>query len=135
VQGAITAYTLVMAMFMILGGKVGALIGRKRAFMIGCIVNGSGSLTTALAPSLPVLLLGWPLLEGIGAALIMPAIVALVAAAGRWPSRWGRSSAVSRRRTSPGAGCSSAKSWWCSPSCFSPEASPIRGAKRVRTST
>ena len=37
-------------------------------------------LTTALAPSLPVLLLGWSLLEGVGAALIMPAIVALVAA-------------------------------------------------------
>lgn len=79
VQGAITAYTLVMAMFMIPGGKVGALIGRKRAFMIGCVVYGSGSLTTALATSLPVLLLGWSFLEGIGAALIMPAIVALVA--------------------------------------------------------
>ncbi|MEU8648537.1 MFS transporter [Streptomyces sp. NPDC048737] len=79
VQGAITAYTLVMAMFMIPGGKVGALIGRRRAFMIGCVVYGCGSLTTALAPNLPVLLLGWSFLEGIGAALILPAIVALVA--------------------------------------------------------
>ncbi|MER6422866.1 MFS transporter [Streptomyces sp. NPDC001137] len=79
VQGAITAYTLVMAMFMIPGGKVGALIGHKRAFMIGCAVYGCGSLTTALAPNLPVLLLGWSLLEGLGAALILPAIVALVA--------------------------------------------------------
>jgi EmrB/QacA subfamily drug resistance transporter len=92
VQGAITAYTLVMAMFMIPGGKVGALVGRKRAFMIGCVVYGSGSLTTALAPSLPVLLLGWSLLEGMGAALIMPAIVALVAvnfAAERRPAAYG----------------------------------------------
>ncbi|MDQ0582483.1 MFS transporter [Streptomyces rishiriensis] len=79
IQGAITAYTLVMAMLMIPGGKVGALIGRKRAFMIGCVVYGCGSLTTALAPNLPVLLVGWALLEGIGAALILPAIVALVA--------------------------------------------------------
>nr|WSY55157.1 MFS transporter [Streptomyces sp. NBC_00886] len=79
VQGAITAYTLVMAMFMIPGGKVGALIGHKRAFMIGCAVYGCGSLTTALAPNLPVLLFGWSLLEGLGAALILPAIVALVA--------------------------------------------------------
>ncbi|MEV7830030.1 MFS transporter [Streptomyces subrutilus] len=79
IQGAITAYTLVMAMFMIPGGKVGALIGRRRAFMIGCCVYGAGSLTTALAPNLPVLLLGWALLEGLGAALILPAIVALVA--------------------------------------------------------
>ncbi|MFE6039439.1 MFS transporter [Streptomyces sp. NPDC056452] len=79
VQGAITAYTLVMAMFMIPGGKVGALIGRRRAFVIGCVIYGCGSLTTALAPNLPVLLLGWSFLEGIGAALILPAIVALVA--------------------------------------------------------
>ncbi|MEU9158875.1 MFS transporter [Streptomyces sp. NPDC048424] len=79
IQGAITAYTLVMAMFMIPGGKVGALIGRKRAFLIGCCIYGAGSLTTALAPNLTVLLLGWALLEGLGAALILPAIVALVA--------------------------------------------------------
>ncbi|HEY9369919.1 MFS transporter [Streptomyces sp.] len=92
VQGAITAYTLVMAMFMIPGGKVGALIGRKRAFMIGCVIYGCGSFTTALAPNLPVLLLGWSFLEGIGAALIMPAIVALVAsnfATERRPAAYG----------------------------------------------
>ncbi|MFD5085235.1 MFS transporter [Kitasatospora sp. NPDC058201] len=79
IQGAITAYTLVMAMFMIPGGKVGALIGRKRAFLIGSVIYGCGSLTTAFAPNLPVLLLGWSFLEGVGAALILPAIVALVA--------------------------------------------------------
>ncbi|MEU2390889.1 MFS transporter [Streptomyces sp. NPDC007369] len=79
IQGAITAYTLVMAMCMIPGGKVGVLIGRKRAFMLGCAVYGCGSLTTALAPNLPVLLLGWSFLEGVGASLILPAIVALVA--------------------------------------------------------
>ncbi|MFJ5548208.1 MFS transporter [Streptomyces sp. NPDC093225] len=79
IQGAITAYTLVMAMFMIPGGKVGTLIGRRRAFMIGCVIYGCGSLTTALAPNLTVLLVGWSFLEGVGAALILPAIVALVA--------------------------------------------------------
>ncbi|MEU1188439.1 MFS transporter [Streptomyces sp. NPDC005859] len=92
IQGAITAYTLVMAMLMIPGGKVGALIGRKRAFMIGSVVYGCGSLTTALAPNLPVLLVGWSLLEGIGAALILPAIVALVAgnfAVERRPAAYG----------------------------------------------
>jgi MFS family permease len=47
--------------------------------MIGCVIYGLGSLTTALAPNLPVLVLGWSVLEGIGAALILPAIVALVA--------------------------------------------------------
>jgi EmrB/QacA subfamily drug resistance transporter len=79
IQGAITAYTLVMAALMITGAKIGALIGRKRAFAIGCIVYGCGSLTTSIAPNLPVLLFGWSFLEGVGAALILPAIVALVA--------------------------------------------------------
>ncbi|HTG47731.1 MAG TPA: MFS transporter [Actinomycetota bacterium] len=79
IQSAIVLYTLVMAMLMVTGGKIGSIVGRKRAFMIGLVIYCSGSLTTALAPSLPVLLLGWSLLEGIGAALIMPAIVALVA--------------------------------------------------------
>jgi MFS family permease len=79
IQTAITLYTLVMASLMIVGGKVGAIIGRKRAFAIGSVIYGAGSLTTALSPTLPVMLVGWSLLEGIGAALIMPAIVALVA--------------------------------------------------------
>ena len=79
IQTAITMYMLVMAALMITGGKVGALIGRRRAFALGCAVYGVGSLTTALSPNLAVLLVGWSLLEGVGAALIMPAIVALVA--------------------------------------------------------
>jgi MFS family permease len=79
IQGAITAYTLVMAALMITGAKIGAIIGRKRAFAIGCVIYGCGSFTTAIAPSLPVLLFGWSFLEGVGAALILPAIVALVA--------------------------------------------------------
>jgi len=79
IQTAITLYTLVMAMLMITGGKIGSIIGRKRAFMIGCLIYGSGSLITALAPNLAVLVIGWSVLEGVGAALILPAIVALVA--------------------------------------------------------
>src|SRR4051812_1916242 len=88
IQSAIVLYTLVMAMLMITGGKIGSIIGRKRAFVIGMVIYCAGSLTTALAPSLTVLLLGWSLLEGIGAALIMPAIVALVA--GNFPPRAAR---------------------------------------------
>src|SRR5499427_9018429 len=79
IQAAITFYTLVMASLMITGGRLGQIFGRKRAFAVGCVIYGCGSLITALSPSLPVLLLGWSVLEGIGAALIMPAIVALVA--------------------------------------------------------
>jgi MFS family permease len=79
IQTAITLYTLVMATLMITGGKIGSLIGRRRAFSIGCVIYGAGSLTTALAPNLAILIVGWSFLEGVGAALIMPAIVALVA--------------------------------------------------------
>jgi MFS family permease len=79
IQTAITLYTLVMAALMITGGKVGQILGRKRAFAIGCVIYGCGSLITALSPNLTVLMLGWSLLEGIGAALILPAIVGLVA--------------------------------------------------------
>ena len=79
IQSAITFYTLVMATLMITGGKLGQILGRKRAFTIGCIIYGCGSFITAISPSLPVLLVGWSVLEGIGAALILPAIVALVA--------------------------------------------------------
>src|SRR6266581_4332881 len=87
IQTAITFYTLVMASLMITGGKIGQILGRKRAFAIGCIIYGCGSLTTALSPNLAVLLVGWSVLEGVGAALIMPAIVALVASNFARPQR------------------------------------------------
>jgi EmrB/QacA subfamily drug resistance transporter len=80
VQLAITAYTLVMAAFMLAGAKLGDILGRQRTFAIGLAVYGLGSLTTALSPNLAVLLIGWSLVEGLGAALVMPAIVSLVAA-------------------------------------------------------
>src|SRR5438874_10598285 len=92
IQTAITFYTLVMASLMITGGKVGQILGRKRAFAIGCVIYGCGSLTTAIAPNLGVLLIGWSFLEGVGAALVLPAIVALVAgnfATERRPAAYG----------------------------------------------
>src|SRR6516164_1135601 len=87
IQAAITFYTLVMASLMITGGKLGQILGRKRAFAIGCVIYGCGSLITALSPNLAVLMLGWSVLEGVGAALIMPAIVALVASNFARPQR------------------------------------------------
>jgi MFS family permease len=78
VQLAITAYTLVMAAFMLVGAKLGDILGRNLAFSIGLAVYGLGSLTTALSPNLPVLLLGWSLVEGLGAAMVIPAIAALI---------------------------------------------------------
>jgi MFS family permease len=80
VQTAITMYTLVMAAFMLLGAKLGDIIGRNRAFAIGLAIYGVGSLTTALSPNLAVLLVGWSGIEGFGAVLVVPAIAALTAA-------------------------------------------------------
>ncbi len=79
-QTAITMYTLVMAAFMLLGGKLGDRWGAKRAFTVGLLIYGLGSLTTALSPTLAVLLVGWSFIEGFGAVLVIPAIAALTAA-------------------------------------------------------
>ena len=79
IQTAITLYTLVMATLMITGGKLGTIMGRRKAMGIGLVIYAAGSFTTGIAQNLTQLLIGWSLLEGIGAALIMPAIVALVA--------------------------------------------------------
>jgi MFS family permease len=79
VQTAITLYTLVMAAFMLVGAKIGDIWGRDRAFAVGLAVYGVGSLTTAFSPNLGVLLIGWSLIEGLGAVLVIPAIAALIA--------------------------------------------------------
>jgi MFS family permease len=79
VQLAITAYTLVMAAFMLTGAKLGDIWGRRRAFSVGLAVYGVGSLTTALSPTVGVLLIGWSGIEGLGAVLVIPAIFALTA--------------------------------------------------------
>lgn len=78
-QTAITMYTLTMAAFMLTGGKLGDKWGRLTAFKIGAVVYGVGSLMTALAPNLTVLLIGWSVIEGLGAVLVIPAIAALIA--------------------------------------------------------
>lgn len=78
-QVAITCYTLTMAAFMLTGGKLGDIWGRRAAFKIGSVVYGLGSLMTGFAPNLPILLFGWSLIEGLGAVLVIPAIAALAA--------------------------------------------------------
>jgi EmrB/QacA subfamily drug resistance transporter len=79
IQAVIALYALVMAALMLTGGKLGDLLGRRRAFRIGCCIYAAGSALTAASWSVASLTIGWSLLEGIGAALVMPAMVALVA--------------------------------------------------------
>ena len=79
IQIVIALYALVMAALMVTGGKLGDIWGRKRVFSIGLVIYASGSALTAASWSVPTLMLGWSILEGIGAALVLPALVALVA--------------------------------------------------------
>jgi EmrB/QacA subfamily drug resistance transporter len=79
IQSIITLYSLVMAALMVTGGKIGDLIGRRRAFAVGLVIYSVGSALTAVSWSVSILALGWSVLEGIGAALVLPALVALIA--------------------------------------------------------
>ena len=79
IQMVIALYALVMAGLMLTGGKLGDLLGRRRAFAIGLCIYAVGSGLTAASWNIPSLMLGWSILEGIGAALVLPAMVALVA--------------------------------------------------------
>ena len=79
IQAVITLYCLVMAMFMLTGGKIGDIIGRRRAFVVGRVIYACGSGLTSVAPTVGILALGWSFLEGIGASLVLPAMAALIA--------------------------------------------------------
>lgn len=78
-QLAIATFTLTMAALMLAGAGIGARIGRRRTFVIGTIIYAVGSLTTALATGFGMLFVGWSIVEGIGAAMVIPAIAALAA--------------------------------------------------------
>ena len=79
-QLAITFYTLTMAALMLLGGKLGDIWGLKRTFIVGSIIYALGSLITALSVNFTMLFIGWSIVEGIGAIMVIPAIASLTAA-------------------------------------------------------
>ena len=81
VQTAITLFTLTMAALMIPGSKLTDIWGRKRCFQLGLLVYGVGGLLAALSFGLPLLIIGYSLLEGVGSALMIPPIYILVTVA------------------------------------------------------
>jgi len=87
IQMVIALYALVMAGLMLTGGKLGDIFGRRRIFAIGLVIYAIGSGLTAASWSVPSLMLGWSILEGIGAAMVLPAMVALVAGSYRGSDR------------------------------------------------
>lgn len=77
-QWVITAYALTLAAFTITGGRLGDIFGRKKMFMIGAVIFGVGSFITSISHSIGVMLVGESIIEGIGAALMMPATASLL---------------------------------------------------------
>ncbi len=80
VQTTITLFTLVMAALMVPGSKLTDSWGRRRCFVLGLTIYGTGALLAALAPGPGLLLAGYALLQGVGSALMIPPIYILVTA-------------------------------------------------------
>jgi EmrB/QacA subfamily drug resistance transporter len=78
IQIIITVYALTMASLMLLGGKMQDVVGRKKAFLFGAIIYGIGTSIAALSVNATMLLIGWSILEGIGAALMTPATASII---------------------------------------------------------
>lgn len=77
-QWVITGYALTFASLLIIGGRLGDLFGHRRIFVIGATLFGTGSLIAALSQSVPQLVIGEAVIEGIGASLMMPSSLAIL---------------------------------------------------------
>ena len=78
VQSAIALEALVSAAFILIGGKVGDLIGRKRAYVLGLLGYAVGALAMTMAQSLTAIIIFWAVVGGIGASLLLPAMQSLI---------------------------------------------------------
>jgi EmrB/QacA subfamily drug resistance transporter len=78
-QWIIDAYTLTFASFMLTGGALGDLYGRKRFFMAGLLVFTSGSLLGGLSQTTGQLI-GFRALQGLGAAMLLPGSLSIITA-------------------------------------------------------
>src|SRR5689334_16178802 len=78
VQSAIALEALVSAAFILVGSKVGDLIGRKRAFVLGLLGYAIGALSMTLSQSLVPIIIFWAIFGGIGASLLLPSMQALI---------------------------------------------------------
>jgi EmrB/QacA subfamily drug resistance transporter len=78
VQSAIALEALVSAAFILIGSKVGDLIGRKRAYVLGLLGYAIGALAMALAQNLTAIIIFWAIVGGLGASLLLPAMQSLI---------------------------------------------------------
>jgi EmrB/QacA subfamily drug resistance transporter len=77
-EWVIAGYSLTFASLLIIGGRLGDIFGHRRLFMIGVSLFGTGSLIAALSPPVGWLILGEAVIEGIGAAMMVPATLSLL---------------------------------------------------------
>src|SRR4051812_49367315 len=78
VQSAIALEALVSAAFILISSKIGDLIGRKRAFVLGLLGYATGALAMTLAQGLGAIVIFWAILGGLGASLLLPAMQSLI---------------------------------------------------------
>src|SRR4051812_41008649 len=78
VQGAIALEALVSASFILIGSKVGDLIGRKRAFVLGLLGYALGALAMTVSQGLTAIIVFWAVIGGLGASLLLPAMQSLI---------------------------------------------------------
>lgn len=78
VQSAIALEALVSAAFILIGSKVGDLIGRKKAYVIGLLGYATGAMAMVLAQDLMAIIIFWAIIGGLGASLLLPAMQSLV---------------------------------------------------------
>src|SRR5690349_464945 len=78
VQSAIALEALVSAAFILIGSKVGDLIGRRRAYVIGLLGYATGAAAMTVAQSVAVIVIFWAVVGGIGASLLLPAMQSLI---------------------------------------------------------
>ena len=78
VQSAIALEALVSAAFILIGSKVGDLIGRKRAYVVGLLCYAAGAIAMTLAQSLVPIILFWAIIGGLGASLLLPSMQSLI---------------------------------------------------------
>ena len=79
-QWVISAYSLTLAALTVTGGRLGDIFGRRRMFRLGAFLFAVGSFVASISGSVPTLILGESIVEGIGAAMMMPATASLLVA-------------------------------------------------------
>src|SRR3954462_10181472 len=78
VQGAIALEALVSAAFILIGSKIGDLIGRKRAFVLGLLGYALGALAMTVSQGLTAIIVFWAVIGGRGGSLLLPAMQSLI---------------------------------------------------------